>query len=55
MCRFEDLLSRYEEGGLSARERAELAEYVDRDPDCRDAFLEAVSEQRIRRIALQNH
>ena len=55
MGRFEDLLSRYREGCLSARERAELAEYVDRDPECLDAFLEVVSEQRIRRIVLQDH
>lgn len=55
MSRFEDLLSRYEDGSLSARERAELAEYVDRDPECLDALLEVVSEQRIRRLTLQSN
>lgn len=55
MGRFDDLLARYQEGRLSARERAELAEYVDRDPECLDAFLEVVSEQRIRRIVFQDN
>jgi len=55
MSRFDDLLSRYEDGSLNARERAELAEYVDRDPGCLDALLEVVSEQRIRRLTVQSN
>jgi anti-sigma factor RsiW len=50
MDRFDDLLNDYLDGTLDARGRAELAALVDADPDCLDAFVEVVSEQRIRRL-----
>jgi hypothetical protein len=53
MNRFDELLALYIEGRLDARGRAELAALVDADPDCLDLFVEVVSEQRIRRLALQ--
>jgi hypothetical protein len=53
MDRFDELLANYRDGLLDADGRAELALYVDIDPDCRDAFVAAMSEQRIRRLALE--
>jgi hypothetical protein len=53
MDRFDELLADFRDGLLDADGRAELALHVDRDPDCRDAFVELVSEQRIRRMTLQ--
>jgi len=53
MDRFDELLADYRDGVLDAQGRAELALYVDRDPDCRDAFVDVVSEVRIRRLALE--
>ena len=54
MDRFGELLADYREGALDAEGRAELALYVDSDQDCLEAFVDAVSEMRIRRLALGN-
>jgi hypothetical protein len=53
MDRFKELLFEYREGCLGSDGRAELAVYVDGDPDCLDAFVDAVSELRILRLELQ--
>ncbi len=53
MDRFEVLLADYRDGVLDADGRAELAFYVDSDSECRDAFVDLVSQQRIRRLALE--
>jgi len=52
MDRFEELLAEYRDGILDVDGRAELALYLDGDPLCRDAFVELVSELRIRRLEL---
>jgi hypothetical protein len=52
MDRFYELLSLFEDEALDADGRTELAYYVDASPACLEAFLEAVSDQRIRRLAL---
>jgi len=53
MDRFKDLLLEYREGCLDSEGRAELAVYLDSNPDCLDAFVELVSQLRIRRLELQ--
>ncbi len=50
MDRFEELLADYALGTLDARGRAELAALVDSDPDCLDAFIDLVSDLRIRAL-----
>lgn len=50
MDRFEELLADYIDGTLDARSRAELAALVDSDPDCLEAFIDVVSDLRIRRL-----
>ena len=55
MDRFEELLNDYRAGALDAEGRAELAALIESDPDCLEAFIDAVSEQRIRRLALQRN
>jgi hypothetical protein len=55
MDRFYELLTLYQDEILDARERAELADFVDRDPVCLEAFLDVVSAQRIERMALQSN
>jgi len=52
MLRFEELLAAYTLGCLDADGRAELADYVDSVPECLDAFVDVVSELRIRRLEL---
>ncbi|HZE97261.1 MAG TPA: hypothetical protein VE981_09550 [Planctomycetota bacterium] len=53
MDRFDDLLSDYMDGVLDAAGRAELGAVIESDPARLDAFLDAVSGQRIRRIAME--
>ena len=53
MNRFDELLSGYLDGSLDAGGRSELGSLIESDPDCLEAFLEAVSERRIRRLELQ--
>jgi hypothetical protein len=53
MDRFDELLSNYGDGTLDAEGRAELGTLIDIDPDCLEAFLDAVSDLRIRRLELQ--
>jgi hypothetical protein len=55
MERFNQLLSLYEDEALDPAGRAELAACIDADPYCLEAFLDAVSEQRIRRLELQSN
>lgn len=50
MDRFEQLLEDYADGTLDARGRAELALMVDSDPGCLEAFIDVVSNLRIRRL-----
>lgn len=53
MTRFLELLFAYREGCLDPEGRGELAVYLDGDPDCLDAFVDVVSELRIRRLELE--
>jgi len=53
MDRFGELLAEYRDGRLDAAGRAELGCWIDLDPACLEAFIELVSELRIRRLALQ--
>jgi len=53
MNRFDELLSSYLEGSLDADGRAELGSLIEADPDCLEAFLDAVRQLRIRRLELQ--
>jgi hypothetical protein len=53
MNRFDDLLTDYLDGGLDADGRAELGSLIESDAECLEAFLDAVSRQRIRRMELQ--
>jgi len=53
MDRFDELLSKYLDGSLDAEDRRELGSRIEADPDCLEAFLDAVSELRIRRLELQ--
>ena len=53
MERFDDLLASYGDGTLDAEGRAELGSLIETDPDCLEAFLDAVRDLRIRRLELQ--
>jgi anti-sigma factor RsiW len=53
MDRFDELLSDYVHGSLDADGRVELGSLIETDPACLEAFLDAVSELRIRRLELQ--
>lgn len=55
MDRFEELLLRYQAGLLDAEGRDELGDLIEADPACLEAFVDVVSEQRIRRLALQRN
>lgn len=53
MDRFDELLTDYLDGCLEAEGRAELGSLIDSDSGCLEAFLDAVSRQRIRRMELE--
>jgi hypothetical protein len=55
MDRFMELLTLYQDEALDVDGRTELAGYLDEEPVCLEIFLDAVSEQRIRRLALQTN
>lgn len=55
MDRFEELLADYRDGVLDAQGRAELGALIEFDSACLEAFIDLVSDQRIRRLTLQRN
>jgi hypothetical protein len=53
--RFQELLAHYQDGCLDAAGRAELGWWIEVDPACLEAFIDLVSDLRIRRLSLQRN
>jgi hypothetical protein len=53
--RFHELLAHYRDGRLDAAGRAELGWWIEVDPACLEAFIDLVSDLRIRRLSLQRN